>query len=63
MIFIHSSLLIFFGLMISFTESTRISAPAPGIVCSPASFNRDKISRVDDFSTLAIMSTSEGDSA
>ena len=47
--------------MISLTESVRISAPAPGTDCKPASFNLDKISFVDDFSTVAIMSISEVD--
>ena len=45
--------------MTSFTESTRISAPAPGIDCRPESFNLDKISLVEDFYTLAIMSISD----
>ena len=37
--------------MRSFTLSVKISAPAPGKDCNPASFNLDKISFVDDFST------------
>ena len=57
----HSSLVIFFGLIISFTLSVKISAPAPGKDCKPASFNLDKTSFVDDFSTLAIVSISDVD--
>ena len=48
--------------MMSFTLSTRISAPAPGIDCNPASFSLERISFVEDFSTLAIISISEAES-
>ena len=47
--------------MTSLTESTKISAPAPGIDCKPASFSRAKISFVEDFSTFAIISISDVD--
>ena len=57
----HSSLLIFFGLIISLTWSVKISAPAPGKDCKPASFNLDKTSLVDVLSTLAIVSISDVD--
>ena len=57
----HSSLVIFFGLIIFFTLSVKISAPAPGKDCNPASFSLDKISLVDDYSTLAIVSISDVD--
>ena len=60
-ILIQSALEIFLGLIISLTESVKISAPAPGIDCKPASFNLDRISFVDDFSTRAIMSISDVD--
>ena len=60
-ILIQSALEIFLGLMISLTESTKISAPAPGMDCKPASFSLDKISFVDDFSTFAIISISDVD--
>ena len=51
-ILIQSSLEIFFGLITSLTESTRISAPAPGIDCNPASLSLDRISLVEDFLLL-----------
>ena len=53
--------MIFFGLIISLTESVKISAPAPGTDCKPASFSLDKISFVLVFSTFAIISISEVD--
>ena len=45
----HSSLVIFFGLISSLTESIKISAPAPGIDCRPDSFSLERTSFVDDF--------------
>ena len=53
--------MIFFGLISSRTESIKISAPAPGTDCKPDSFNLDKTSFVEDFSTRAIISISDAE--
>jgi hypothetical protein len=62
MIFSHSSLFIFNGLIIDFTSSSRISAPAPGNESNPDSFNLDNTSLVVLLSTLEIVSISEAES-
>ena len=59
----QSELEIFLGLMTSLTSSFSISAPAPGTDCSPASLSRESTSAVDDRSTRATMSISDGESA
>ncbi len=57
----HVSLDIFKGLMISFTSSSRISAPAPGREAKPDFFNLCKTSLVLDLLTFEIMSISDAD--
>jgi hypothetical protein len=59
----HSALVVFFGLMILRTRSTRISAPPPGSESSPASRRRVRATGIVTFERRAACWISEGESA
>ena len=60
---IHSAVVVLRGAMTSRTGSTRISAPPPGMLSSPAAMRRSSTSPVSSFEYSPMCSTSDGDSA